>query len=432
MWPHAPAVLRSWAPLAVVFVLAALWRMAYLDAAPSLPAGVDAVEYDTIATTLLDQGRFLTPAHGMPHGEYAVRTPGYPAFLAALYWSGERWFGSRYALVRPAQLALDLAALLLTFALARRLVGRRRAMVAAAMYAAYPGFWWAASAMYSETLSIFLWAAATLVLTIGFEGRRARAFAAAGLILGFAALVRPTGQAFALALLIAIIWAYGLRDRRWVWHFTAFALAFVVVLAPWAVRNSRIFHRPVGLSSYGGLNFFAGNYLPFHGMFRRATYPLVNRITAGTADEMEADRALQRAGWHNIRQYLLHHPVGYAALLWRKFHTFWDAYHGEVAVVGWRGWAVRGSLVHHALLLLALIGGGVASFSGKRFAPLLAAIAITCLVHVATICEEGRYSLLVMPYVMILAAAGLGWLFPRVLGRGPMELPIEADSQSPW
>jgi len=68
------------------------------------------------------------------------------------------------------------------------------------------------------------------------------------------------------------------------------------------------------------------------------------------------------------------------------------------------------------LLLLGLIGLLAASLSGRRYAPVLAAIAFTCLVHVATIAEEGRYSLLVMPYVMILAMAGLEWLVPGRFG----------------
>ncbi len=420
-----------WAALVIILALAAFWRVAYFRGAAAPLAGVDAREYDAIATTLLREGRFRTPAHGMPHGEYAVRTPGYPAFLAALYWLGERELGSRLALLRPVQLALDLATLLITFALARRLLGRRRAIAAASLYAAYPGFWWAASAAYSETLATFLWAAGVLILTAGFEGRRARAYIGAGAILGLAALVRPTGQAFAIFLLVPLIWAYGIRDRRWAGHFCAFAVAFVVVTAPWAARNSMIFHRPVGLSSYGGLNFFVGNYLPYRGTFRKATYAIVNRITAGTHDEMAADAALWRAGAANIGHYLVHRPLGYAGLLWRKFHTFWDSYGGMAAVVTWHGRGLYGWQLHLALLLLGLVGMLVATFSAGRFAPALAAIAFTCLAHVATIAEEGRYNLLVMPYVMILAAAGLGWFFPGLLGQKTSDLPPHGRSGVP-
>ena len=410
--PCAPTSRRAWVALLIIIGLATAWRIAYVRHANPLPGGGDAVEYDIIATTLLQHGRFLTPAHGLPHGEYAVRTPGYPAFLAAIYWAGERWLGSEFGLLRPAQVALDLATLLLVFALARRLLGRRQALVAAGLYAAYPGFWWAASVAFTETVSIFLWAAAVLILTIGFEHRRARSFAVAGAILGAAALVRPTGQGFVLFLLAALIAVYGARDRRWLWHFLAFAVAFAAVTAPWAVRNYRIFHRPVGLSSFGGLNFFVGNCLPFHGMFRQATYPMVNQITAGASDEFQADRALWRAGWRNIRSYLVHHPGDYAGLLWRKFHTFWAPYHGEAVIIGWRGRGLTGAQLHGALLLLGLVGLLVAALSGRRYAPVFTAIAFINLVHVATIAEEGRYNLVVMPYVMILAAAGLEWLFP--------------------
>jgi len=430
--PARQADRSYWAPLVLIVILATLWRVAYFADAPSPLAGVDAREYHAIATTLLRTGEFRPLAHGVPHGEYAVRTPGYPAFLAVVYWFGERWFSSTLALVRPAQLALDLGALLLTFALAYRLVGRKRALVAAFLYALYPGFWWASSAVYSETLSIFLWAGAILFLTIGFETRRARWFFGAGIILGMAALVRPTGQAFALILLIALVWVYGIRERRWVWHFAAFAVAFAAVTAPWAARNSVIMQRPVGLSSYGGLNFFVGNYLPFHGMFCAATYPIVNHITAHTTDEFAADGALWRAGLKNIGRYVLHRPADYVSLLRGKFRTFWSAYQTQAIDSLWGRLGFGGRQLHDALLLLGLVGLLVATFSGRRFAAVFAAIAFTCLVHVATICEEGRYNLVVMPYVIILASAGLGWLSPRLFGREIMELPLirEADLQA--
>jgi len=424
--PARPTARRStWLALLIILVLALAWRVAYLRHAPPLPGAGDAIEYDIIATRLLEHGVFRTPDHGLPHGEYAVRTPGYPAFLAATYWAADRGFGSRFALLRPIQLALDLATLLLVFALARRLAGRRQALLAALLYAAYPPFWWAASVAYTETLTVFLWAAALVLLTIGFERRRARAFIAAGIILGLAALVRPTGQVFALFLLIAVVWVYGVRNTRWLWHFAAFAVAFAAVTTPWVVRNSLIVHRPVGLSSFGGLNFWAGNYLPFHGRYRQASYPLVDRITAGAADEFQADAALWRAGWSNVGGYLVHRPGAYAALLWQKFRTFWSPYHGEGVIIGWHGRGLRGSQLHPALLLLGLIGLLAASLSGRRHAPVFAAIAFTCLAHVATIAEEGRYNLLIMPYVMILAVVGLAWLVPGAF-QAPVP-PAEAE-----
>jgi 4-amino-4-deoxy-L-arabinose transferase-like glycosyltransferase len=408
---------NTWVWLLVIIALAAGWRFAYLRHAPPLPGGGDAAEYDIIATRLLEHGVFRTPNHGLPHGEYAVRTPGYPAFLAAAYWAGDHAFGSKFALLRPIQIALDLGTLLLVFALARRLAGRRRALVAALLYAAYPSFWWAASAAYTETLTVFLWAAALLFLTIGFELRRAREFVAAGILLGMAALIRPTGQAFALFLLVALIWAYGFRNTRWLWHFLAFAVTLAAVTTPWAARNSAIFHRRVGLSSFGGLNFWAGNYLPFHGRYRQASYPIVHRITAGTSDEFQADHAMWQAGWRNIRNYLAHRPGSYAALLWQKLHTFWSPYHAEAVIIGWHGRGLSGAQLHAALLLLGLIGLLAATLSGRRYAPVFAAIAFTCLVHVATIAEEGRYNLLVMPYAIILAVVGLAWLLPGLFGR---------------
>jgi hypothetical protein len=78
--------------------------------------------------------------------------------------------------------------------------------------------------------------------------------AAAGMALGLRVLARPALLLF-VGLLIAGM-AYR-RHRRWA--SVAMLGAFLVCLAPWAVRNWAIHHQFVLISTNGGFNFWIGN-----------------------------------------------------------------------------------------------------------------------------------------------------------------------------
>jgi len=408
---------ERWALLAI-FLLALLLRVQAVVGGGPLPGPGDAQEYDQIARDWLATGRYTTPGHGVPGAHLAIRTPGYPAFLAGLYWLAGRAGWDRFALLRPTQLLLDLASLLLLYRLGRRLFGRRVALLAAGCFALYPPFLQSLSVAMTETVSVLLVLATASLLVAGMEGGRARSFILAGACAGLATLVRPLTQLVGLPVLVLAAWAAGgKRARGWLCG-AAFALALALTISPWLVRNRVVFGRPAPLATFGGMNFFTGNYLPFHGFFRAETYGLIDSMLAGRKlDEVQVDAVLQQAGWSNIARYLRHQPLAYAELLWGKFRTFWEYYyHPTGRPVPWPLFGL-GEALHRALLLLALPGALLAGLSWRRTWPVLLLPAYLCLLQVAVIAEEGRYNIIAMPLLMLLAAHALTYLLPRTTPR---------------
>jgi len=400
--------IRRW--LALIFLLALALRLVFWIGERPLPGQGDAIEYDRIARNWLATGVYRTESHGVPGARYAIRTPGYPALLAATYWASGRLGMGRFGLLRPLQLAMDLGSLGLLFLLGRRLFGRRAALLAAACYALYPPYWNSQAVAMTETVSVLLMLAVAWLLVLGVEQGRGRWFAGAGLAAGLATLVRPLTQLLGGPVLALAGLAGGWRrGRGWLWGIL-FALMLALTLAPWLVRNRIVFGKPAPLATFGGMNFFTGNYLPYHGYFRKSTYRLVDEMMAGRRmDEVEVDAMLQRATWRNIAGYLRHQPLAYAGLLWQKFRVFWDYYYHPWGG-RWLPFGYLGDWLHRALLLLAIPGAMLALRRWRQTWPVLLLPAYLCLFQVATIAEEGRYNLIAMPYVMLLAAVGVLYL----------------------
>jgi len=367
---------------------------------PTLPVSGDAREYHEIAQRWLTTGIYLSGGQGVPKGRRAVRTPGYPALLMALYASADRLRLNRLFLVRAANIAMDLATCLMIFVAAALAGNAAAGLIGAFLVAASPSLRLAASQHMPETLTAFLLCAGFLAMTAAFKKQSPWASALSGLLFGLASLVRPTLALFPAAFLLAA-WPLRARMAKLLACAVMFAACFCAAISPWALRNALVFGRPVPLSSLGGLNLWAGNYLPFHGVVRPATYDIMRReLSRQPRDEMDADAMLMRAGLRQIGRNLITRPRAFFGLLWRKHLVFWECYGCEGRPEG----------LYRLVLLLALVGVGLSAFEWAGLGPAVAVVGYLNLLHLATYTEAGRYSVPILPQVFLLAAYGLVFL----------------------
>jgi len=250
----------------------------------------------------------------IPH--FALRTPGYPLFLALCRLG----FGDRLIAVRLVQAVLGVLCVWLVHRLTRRFVAdgtepgsvgqEQRAgrtwtvpLVAAALVAFHPYFVVTSALVLSEAVFLplmlaGLWGVAGLWERDDGKGPVRWPWAVAfgaGLAWGGAILVRPSWALFVPATLIAWVLTCG-AARRWeaVWRSGLVALGVVVVMAPWWIRNERIFGRFVptaiwmGASLYDGLNPRATGASDMSFMNDPALWPLDEE----TQDAVLRDRAL--------------------------------------------------------------------------------------------------------------------------------------------
>ncbi len=214
----------------------------------------DTAYYEELARNWLYHGVYGFYSHGQLLPSDA-RAPGYPAFLAAIYFLA----GTGRQAVMLAQAFVDLATCVLAAGIAHRLAAgapdatRTRVAAAAlwltalcpftANYAAVPLTEVLATFFTTLALLIFLSPAAMEIDRIASNRDLLRAIKiwfAGGLVIGLGTLVRPETPLLLVAVLIAI-W---LRYRRPAnWKRLTLATLWMIVglllpLAPWAARNT--------------------------------------------------------------------------------------------------------------------------------------------------------------------------------------------------
>jgi 4-amino-4-deoxy-L-arabinose transferase-like glycosyltransferase len=205
------------------------------------PVVSDAVSYDTMGWNLA-QGRGLSLSTEPPYAPTMFREPLYPAFLSVIY----RAAGHRPEVVPYWQIPLFIVICWLAYALGAQWGGRRVGWWSGMLTAVFPVLANYPSYVLTETLFTLLVVASVGACCRAWATRRAGWWAAAGLLQGLAALCRavmaPAAVLVALAALVIRDEAYPRRRR--LPHLAVSLLACGLVVAPWILRNQRLFGVP--------------------------------------------------------------------------------------------------------------------------------------------------------------------------------------------
>lgn len=206
----------------------------------------DSFVYGDIAKNWLQHGVYGLSAPDGPVPTY-IRLPGYPMFLAAIF----AIFGmEHYRAVQFLQVFIDIGTCFLIADIARRAVSDRAAKAAFLLAALCPFLANYASAALTETLEIFFTA---LALDLALNGlgdfSKSRIWAACGLAIAAAILLRPDGGLLLAAIGIYLLWILLQRVRAGspalpvIGAGIILAVVSISPLVPWTLRNLRTIHR---------------------------------------------------------------------------------------------------------------------------------------------------------------------------------------------
>jgi hypothetical protein len=403
---------------------------------------------DLVQTGIYTNGRFGTP--GQP-GAYTA--PLYPALVAGIAALDGR-LASAAACVRtaswpelaacPDQLGLLLPLQVVLFGLTLALVwrttlaiGGTRAAAWCALLAAGLGTTeyavYARTAM-TEALSLPLFAACGLLLVLLVQRPRARIVVALGIGLGLLTLARPEYLYLAAAIGITGV-VIALRDRRLGLTMVAACLLAGATVAPWSVRNWRLFGTAAPTSGYAG--FILAQRMAYEAMTPREwtaewlyslpgfgpaaaravmpdavgrlgwqdrpdTFYMVGNTTAVQEMTAAAPNPADQVGWL-LRQYVWPHPFRFTAV---------------TLVMAWKSLWVRKyfSLVA-APFLAVMLWQAVRRRDRLRLAFLLPPLFVVGL-HAATTVATPRYSLMLVPAYAIAFGLVIGPVIGAWLERG--------------
>jgi 4-amino-4-deoxy-L-arabinose transferase-like glycosyltransferase len=241
----------------VIFALALAVRLAVVVEESGDRPIYDAKEYDDIARSVADSGRYPSSWYAKPGSPAALRPPAYPYLLGATY----EVTGESVTAGRVLGAVLGTVAVGLTALIALQLWGSVAATIAGLLAALYPPLVWTNGSLMSE--SLFIPVVLGLVLLL-LRPRRAGGrvalltAAAAGALCGIATLTRPVGLVLTV---VALVWTWRapLPAPRRVAAGALLVGAMLVTLTPWTIRNEAAFGRFVPVSTQDGFN-LAGTY----------------------------------------------------------------------------------------------------------------------------------------------------------------------------
>ncbi len=239
--------------VAVLLAAAALRALLLVASADAQPKIVDERHYLRLAGNIADGHGFAT-APGRPT---SMRPPLFPALIAGL-WTAT---GTRSLLtVRTAQAVISLLTVWLVFLLGRALAGERAGLIAAAIVAFYPSLLFSNVLVLTEPLFTGLLVAFALAYVRYLRTDHLAVAAGAGALLACAALTRSVMWPFPLLLApLTLMAGPGTLPRR-AQAALVLVLACGVVIAPWALRNTRLQGVFTVVDTMGGMNLRMGNY----------------------------------------------------------------------------------------------------------------------------------------------------------------------------
>jgi hypothetical protein len=397
-----------WTALAAMAAIGGALRLWYVRAVnPSvLPLG-DAWSYLVLGQDLATGHGYVSPGPMLSLGlevPTAEFPPLFPAVVALLHLLGIESVEAKKAIVAM----IGVANIPLVAEIARRIIGRWTALVAAALAMVSPSLVESDGSFMSEVIFVPLVAAA-LLAALRSDGRTRRWLLVGGLV-GLAALARAEALLLVPLMLPACLCIEPSQTRLHKLRFAAaLATGSLLVVAPWTLRNYWISSAFVPISGSANAALLGANCAetyrePLIGSWTHRCY---ERVDVAGSSEVERWSAYRRTGIDFMLANRAELPSVMVARLARTF--------GFRSLERWgphpegRDWDWTGRAARFGLMVLAAAGLGALGVArrGSGFLLLLGApIALACLTTLL-VYGNPRFRLVAEPSLLVLAASAL-------------------------
>ncbi|MCX6142014.1 MAG: hypothetical protein NTZ35_02220 [Ignavibacteriales bacterium] len=385
--------------LLVVLVVGLLLRVLFISV-HERPLYSDEKEYDQLAHNLATKTSYTYDT-----SPTAYRPIGYPAFLGFIYY----FFGHHLIFVKLLQALADI---MISFLIYLLLAGHpeRTRVLGAALWAFFAPAVFYSNLLLSETVFTFLFVLITWILSRKYVGSTSQAVVL-GALLGILTLIKPTSVVFVLVLPL-LMRQFEIPLRK----LYPMAIAFMLVLAPWLVRNYLVFGE-FALSSNGGINLMIGNNASATGAYK---YPADQSYSSGSKGEFDVDRKALRAAAGYIVSNPVASTINAAKKIGRLFEseggllvmTFHDAPEDGSTHYGTKyaslplSWILLTNFCYF-IIMLGAIFGLFAAEKGRLWWIVISVLVGWLVVH-AVFFGGGRFHFPLMPLMAAYAAQFLG------------------------
>jgi 4-amino-4-deoxy-L-arabinose transferase-like glycosyltransferase len=378
-----------------ILVLGVALRLVFVVQHGDIGIAFDQKFYHRQATALAEGGT-------LPE-EYVVRPPVYAGFLAVI----TRIIGPDVNGLRITQACLSSVLLVLFYLFARKFLGPAWSLLAVSILALHPSSIIEPWLLLTEfVFTPLLLIAIGLALNTMEEPGRKKWFIASAVFWALAALTRAVAAGY-FALILVVF--FGMSQRVCITRKTALlaALAFLVVLSPWTIRNH---------ARYGGL-MPIGNTAAFNLWLTNTPGIRIQDFSRNYWQKIENPVKRQQIGLHEGMRAIRSDPAYYAKRCGKRFSKFWSA-GGLYPTIDVRDSTNprNASLyrrildrvqtpVYWAILVPALVGMGI-SLRKRRLLILSGFVIYLTLVH-SLLVANARHRSPLTPLLIILAVFGV-------------------------
>lgn len=402
--------------LIVIFCLALILRVIYL----LLYSDLAVWDQLTVDNNYHHHWAVSISQGNVPGDTTYFRAPFYVFCLAGLY----SLLGTSLWVARIFGLVIGLASILMTYLIAVRVFDRRVGLLAALIHTLYPICIYFEMELLLDPLFTLLIQLTVHRFLVWWDSRSPRDILLTGLLLGLAAITRPTALIVAPLLIIAIF-AFLPRRLAAIRQSAALLLGMLLLIAPITIRNIVVAGDPVLIASQGGINLYIGNNDAADGVSANLPEPMghnwrISQIThIAESDEGRRLRPGEVSSYWTGRavDWILHNPGSFLYSYARKIHhQFADreiSNNRQISIFAERIPILRYNPLSFGILFALAATGLIFCYGRQKRAAFLTSVILSYCVVSALFFFSSRFRLPLMPLYFVLAAATLSWLTSR-------------------
>ena len=328
--------------LLMIILLAVSLRVAwiaYVNPDPQDGRLDDTAFYDHAGRALAD-GKGYVHFYGLPTAQWP---PAYPFLLAGIY----KTVGHNIIVPKVVNALAGGLTCLLIYLIATRVFDRRVGLVAAVLFAVFPGqlFW--STLLMTESLTPALLCLILLLFMMWVVEQRGAGwlrYGTLGALFGVAVLARGEGPVLMLAALV--VWRLVAPSwRQYAREASVVTATAVLVVMPWTVRNAISMHAFVPVTSAAGHTLLAGHqedpYNPYR-VFPEAkiqaqyAYLCEHRGTKGCPEQ---EIKVENEALKEAIRFAIHHPGDEIRF---PFIKFYHLFRSDADALGWiNSWSTK-------------------------------------------------------------------------------------------
>lgn len=374
-------------------------------------------EYETIASNIL-QGRGFVYPHfgGVLYRSYCE--PLYPFLCAAVYFFTHH---SIFAMEFVQSVLYSLTAAVIYFC-AKRIYGRKVALLAGILTAVHPGFIIYTVKLHPLVLDSLLISLTALLILRLYDDLTTGNLIMAGLVSGLCILSRPTILIFLPIGLITILRRRKIKFNKSIVYTAIFFIFASIVFLPWSIRNHFIQKEFMLTRSNTPFVFWLGNNPDFSGSAADKTGKSIFELSPqefqkkiNNLDEIGQNREFLRESFNYIKRF----PFQFIERIVKKFYYFWW-FNPQSGLLYPITWFLLYRIFYFFIFIFAItsifftyIKG---EFQEKTKMMLIIMLLLSISLFQSLFYIETRHRWAIEPLFMIFVANGIHGLFIRIQG----------------